>query len=75
MCEDEVSMCEERVAMQVAAVQWDKAVRKNRVRETHSAVLTLQALLMQTVSHAPLGEELSHAIHTHSLVSKKNKMA
>ncbi|XP_053544037.1 limbin [Ictalurus punctatus] len=74
VCEDEVSMCEERVAMQVAAVQWDKAVRKNRVRETHSAVLTLQALLMQTVSHAPLGEELSHAIHTHSLALEEAEL-
>lgn len=68
VCEDEMSTCEERVSMQVAAVQWDKLERRNRVLETHSALLRLQTLLMQIVSHAPVGEELSHAIHTHSLV-------
>lgn len=74
MCENEMSMCEERASMQVAAVQWDKVVRKNGVLETHSALLTLQTLLMQTVSHASVGEELSHAIHTHSLVRMKNRL-
>lgn len=74
MCENEMSMCEERVTMQVAAVQWDKVERKNRVLETHSALLMLQTLLMQTVSHAPVREELSHAIHAHSLVSTKNRL-
>lgn len=73
VCEDETSMCEERVATQVAAMHWDKVERKNRVLETHSALLRLQTLLMQTVSHAPVGEELSHAIHTHSMVSAKKK--
>ncbi|KAF5890338.1 limbin, partial [Clarias magur] len=67
-CKDEMCVCEdeERVTMQVMAVQWDKVERKSRVVETHSALLTLQTLLMQTVSHTPVGEELSHAIHTHS---------
>lgn len=68
-CEDEMRTCEERVMMQVVAVQWDKVEKKNRVLETHSAMLTLQTLLMQTLSRAPIGEDLSHAIHTHSLVS------
>ncbi|KAK3519950.1 hypothetical protein QTP70_008795, partial [Hemibagrus guttatus] len=74
MCEDGMSMCEERVSMQVAAVQWDKLVRRNRALETHSALLTLQTLLMQTVSHAPVGKELSHAIHTHSLALEEAEL-
>ncbi|KAM9457831.1 limbin-like isoform 2-T2 [Clarias gariepinus] len=67
-CKDEMCVCEdeERVTMQVVAVQWDKAERKRRVLETHSALLTLQTLLMQTVSHTPAWDELSHAIHSHS---------
>lgn len=69
VCEDEMRTCEERMSTQVAAVQWDKVERRNRVLETHSALLTLQTLLMQIVWHAPVGEELAHAIHTHSLVS------
>ncbi|KAK3553067.1 hypothetical protein QTP86_031169 [Hemibagrus guttatus] len=74
VCEDGMSMCEERVSMQVAAVQWDKLVRRNRALETHSALLTLQTLLMQTVSHAPVGKELSHAIHTHSLALEEAEL-
>ncbi|KAB5554171.1 hypothetical protein PHYPO_G00047110 [Pangasianodon hypophthalmus] len=74
VCEDEMTSCEERVTMQVAAVQWDKVERKNRVLETHSALLMLQKLLMQTVSHALVGEELSHAIHTHSLALEEAEL-
>lgn len=66
-----MSICEDRMMMQVAAVQWDKVERKSRVLETHTALLTLQTLLMRTVSHAPVGEELSHGIHTQSLVSTR----
>ncbi|KAI5628862.1 hypothetical protein C0J50_2564 [Silurus asotus] len=53
---------------------WDKAERKNRVLETHSAMLTLQMLLMQTVSCTPVEEELSHAIHTHSLALEEAEL-
>ncbi|XP_046722328.1 limbin-like isoform X1 [Silurus meridionalis] len=74
VCEEEMSACEDRVAMQVAAVQWDKAERKNRVLETHFAMLTLQMLLMQTVSCTPAEEELSHAIHTHSLALEEAEL-
>ncbi|XP_058268979.1 limbin-like isoform X2 [Hemibagrus wyckioides] len=74
VCEDEMSTCEERVSMQVAAVQWDKLERRNRILETHSALLRLQTLLMQIVSHAPVGEELSHAIHTHSLALEEAEL-
>ncbi|XP_060757249.1 limbin-like isoform X2 [Neoarius graeffei] len=73
-CEDEMRTCEERVMMQVVAVQWDKVEKKNRVLETHSALLTLQTLLMQTLSRAPIGEDLSHAIHTHSLALEEAEL-
>ncbi|TSK87456.1 Limbin [Bagarius yarrelli] len=74
VCEDELSMCKERVTTQVAAVQWDKLERKKRVVETHSALLKLQTLLFQAVLHAPAGEELSQAIHTHSLALEEAEL-
>ncbi|XP_047656687.1 limbin isoform X2 [Tachysurus fulvidraco] len=74
VCEDEMRTCEDRMSMQVAAVQWDKVERRNRVLETHSALLTLQTLLMQIVRHAPVGEELAHAIHTHSLALEEAEL-
>ncbi|XP_017560896.1 limbin [Pygocentrus nattereri] len=70
VCDDvkqQVFMCEQSVAGELAALQWERAERRSRVLETHSALLSLQTLLLQHLRHTPTTQELSHAIHTHSL--------
>ncbi|KAI4871350.1 hypothetical protein NFI96_026573, partial [Prochilodus magdalenae] len=72
--EQQVWMCEQSVAGELATLQWERAERRNRVLETHSALLSLQALLLQHLRHIPTTQELSHAIHAHSLALEEAEL-
>ncbi|KAI4874462.1 hypothetical protein NFI96_023379 [Prochilodus magdalenae] len=72
--EQQVWMCEQSVAGELATLQWERAERRNRVLETHSALLSLQALLLQHLRHTPTTQELSHAIHAHSLALEEAEL-
>ncbi|XP_036445381.1 limbin isoform X2 [Colossoma macropomum] len=77
VCEDveqQVFMCEQSVAGELAALQWERTERISRVLETHSALLSLQTLLLQHLRHTPTTQELSHAIHTHSLALEEAEL-
>ncbi|KAL7861052.1 hypothetical protein AOLI_G00174010 [Acnodon oligacanthus] len=77
MCEDvkqQVFMCEQSVTGELAALQWERTERRSRVLETHSALLSLQTLLLQHLRHTPTTQELSHAIHTHSLALEEAEL-
>ncbi|XP_077091623.1 limbin-like isoform X2 [Siphateles boraxobius] len=58
--EQQLSVCQECVAVFVASLQWEQAEKKTRVTETHTALLKLQTLIT-----AELHCDITHAIHTH----------
>ncbi|XP_049324182.1 uncharacterized protein LOC103039584 isoform X2 [Astyanax mexicanus] len=67
--EEQVCVCEEGLGAELAAVQWERAERRSRVLETHSALLTLHTLLLQHLphTHTHTTQQLTHTLHTHSL--------
>ncbi|XP_039510937.1 uncharacterized protein LOC120465318 isoform X2 [Pimephales promelas] len=67
--EQQLSVCQECVAVFVASLQWEQAEKKTRVTETHTALLTLQTLIT-----AQLHSDITHAIHTHRLALEEAEL-
>ncbi|KAJ8262104.1 hypothetical protein GJAV_G00162260 [Gymnothorax javanicus] len=67
--EQELRSQEESLAVQTAALHFQKAEKRARVLETYGAVLTLQSLLMESMraSGALGGAEITQYIHNHGL--------
>ncbi|XP_035282732.1 limbin-like isoform X1 [Anguilla anguilla] len=60
---------EESLAVQTAALHFQKAEKRSRVLETYGALLSLQSLLVENmrVSGTLGGAEITHCIHSHGL--------
>lgn len=64
--EEQLHVCQERVAVFVALLQWEHAEKKTKVTETHAALLKLQTLITAELHTS----DVTHAIHTHRLVRR-----
>ncbi|XDV37891.1 hypothetical protein PO909_007417 [Leuciscus waleckii] len=67
--EQQLSVCQECVAVFVASLQWEQAEKKTRVTETHTALLKLQTLITEE-----LHSDITHAIHTHRLALEEAEL-
>ncbi|XP_066499188.1 limbin isoform X2 [Hoplias malabaricus] len=77
VCEDveqQLCVCELSVGRAIAALQWEKSQRRIRALETHSALLSLQSLLLEYLWQSPATQELSKSIHTHSLALEEAEL-
>ncbi|XP_072549941.1 limbin-like isoform X3 [Salminus brasiliensis] len=72
--EEQVQVCEEGVGVELAVVQWERAERRSRVLETHTALLTVHTLLLQHLRHTHSAQQLSHTLHTHSLALEEAEL-
>ncbi|KAG7461938.1 hypothetical protein MATL_G00196330 [Megalops atlanticus] len=67
--EMELRAQEESLAVQTAALHFQKAEKRNRAMETYGALLTLQTLLVEELRASGTlgGAEITQSIHNHSL--------
>ncbi|XP_067255165.1 limbin isoform X2 [Chanodichthys erythropterus] len=68
--EEQLRVCQERVAVFVASLQWEHAEKKAKVTETHTALLKLQTLVTAELHTS----DATHAIHTHRLALEEAEL-
>ncbi|XP_048044948.1 limbin isoform X2 [Megalobrama amblycephala] len=68
--EEQLRVCQERVAVFVASLQWEHAEKKAKVTETHAALLKLQTLVTAELHTS----DVTHAIHTHRLALEEAEL-
>ncbi|XP_051715860.1 uncharacterized protein LOC127494192 isoform X2 [Ctenopharyngodon idella] len=68
--EEQLHVCQERVAVFVALLQWEHAEKKTKVTETHAALLKLQTLITAELHTS----DVTHAIHTHRLALEEAEL-
>ncbi|XP_056328832.1 limbin isoform X2 [Danio aesculapii] len=64
------SVCEERLAVCVSALQWEQAEATARLTETHSTLLKLQTLLTAHTQDTAL----THTLHTHRMALEEAEL-
>ncbi|XP_050984348.1 limbin isoform X2 [Labeo rohita] len=61
--EQQLRVCQERVAVFVASLQWEHAEKKTKVMETHTALLKLQTLITPEIHDT----DITHTVNTQRL--------
>ncbi|KAL1262203.1 hypothetical protein QQF64_007468, partial [Cirrhinus molitorella] len=68
--EQQLCVCQERVAEFVASLQWEHAEKKTKVTETHTALLKLQTLIRPEIHHT----DITHTVNTHRLALEEAEL-
>ncbi|XP_052010344.1 limbin [Xyrauchen texanus] len=69
--EQQLRVCEERVAAFLASLQWEHAEKMIKVTETHTALLKLHTLITEELHNTT---DITHTLHTHCLALEEAEL-